>query len=125
MKKISVLVLLLVGTITLAADYTKDLGAAKVRLHADYSWRASVPTAEYNYVANPQNQAIIDATLPLLLERGTAMSTREIAQLAGTTLRAASAVTTRATRWGSGTSASRAVARSWPGASTRSRPATA
>lgn len=47
---------------SLAADYTADLGAAKLKLHADYSWRGKVPTAEYNFPANPNNQLIINAT---------------------------------------------------------------
>ena len=45
-----------------AADYSADLGAAKLKLHADYSWRSKVATAEYNFPANPSNAAIIAAT---------------------------------------------------------------
>ena len=47
----------------LAADYSTDFGSdAKLNLHADYAWRAKVPTGEYFFAANPQNQAIVDAT---------------------------------------------------------------
>ena len=47
----------------LGADYATDVGSsAKVRFHVDYAWRGKVPTAEYNFVANPQNDLIIAAT---------------------------------------------------------------
>ena len=46
-----------------AADYTADVASsAKVRLHVDYAWRSRVPTAEYNFAANPQNAQILATT---------------------------------------------------------------
>jgi iron complex outermembrane receptor protein len=46
-----------------AADYGVDFGSsAKLKLHTDYSWRSKVPTADYNFPANPSNQLIVDAT---------------------------------------------------------------
>lgn len=48
---------------SLAADYSTDLtDSVGLKLRVDYSWRSSVPTGEYNWVANPQNNAIIAAT---------------------------------------------------------------
>ena len=47
----------------LAADYSTGFGSdGKVNLHVDYAWRGDLPTGEYNFPANPQNQAIVDAT---------------------------------------------------------------
>lgn len=46
----------------LSADYATDIGSNRLKLHVDYSWRGDVPTAEYNFVANPNNNAIIAAT---------------------------------------------------------------
>ena len=47
----------------LAADYkTRFANDAKLTLHTDYAWRGDVPTTEYNFPANPQNQQIVDAT---------------------------------------------------------------
>lgn len=48
---------------SLAADYTTALGSdARIKLHADYSWRSKVPLDIYNYTPNPENDAIIAAT---------------------------------------------------------------
>lgn len=47
---------------SLAADYSTEIGSSKLKLHADYSWRGKVPTAEYNFPANPSNKLIVDAT---------------------------------------------------------------
>ena len=48
---------------SLAADYSTAFGSdGKVNLHVDYAWRGDVPTAEYFFPANPQNQQIVDAT---------------------------------------------------------------
>ena len=47
---------------TIAGDYTTDVGSAKVKLRLDYSWLAAQDNAEYNWVANPLNNAIIQAT---------------------------------------------------------------
>lgn len=47
----------------LAADYATDIsGSNRLKFHLDYSWRGDVPTAEYNWVGNPNNDAIIEAT---------------------------------------------------------------
>lgn len=47
----------------LGADYSASLGSdLELNLHTDYSWRGKTPSAEYNYVANPDNAAIIAAT---------------------------------------------------------------
>ncbi len=56
----------------LGADYKGKLSdAVKVALHVDYTWRSSIATSEYNFVANPQNAAIIAATTaPALGEVG-------------------------------------------------------
>jgi iron complex outermembrane recepter protein len=48
---------------SLAADYATSFGTdSKINLHVDYSWRGDSPTADYFFAANPQNQAIVDAT---------------------------------------------------------------
>lgn len=48
---------------SLAADYRRDIGSdSRLRLHVDYSWRSAQNMSEYNWVANPQNDAIIAAT---------------------------------------------------------------
>ena len=48
---------------SLGADYATDVGSsARVKFHVDYAWRGKVPTAEYNFVANPQNDLIIATT---------------------------------------------------------------
>lgn len=48
---------------SLAADYVRDVGSnSRLRLHADYSWRSAQNLSDYNWVANPQNDAIIAAT---------------------------------------------------------------
>jgi iron complex outermembrane recepter protein len=48
---------------SLAADYATSFGdKGKLSLHVDYAWRGDSPTADYFYAANPQNQAIVDAT---------------------------------------------------------------
>lgn len=48
---------------SLAADYSTSFSEqGKISLHVDYAWRGDSPTSEYNFVANPQNQAIIEAT---------------------------------------------------------------
>jgi iron complex outermembrane recepter protein len=56
----------------LGADYKGNLSdSVKVALHVDYTWRSSIATSEYNFVANPQNDAIIAATTaPALGEIG-------------------------------------------------------
>lgn len=56
----------------LGADYKGNLSdSVKVALHVDYTWRSSIATSEYNFVANPQNAAIIAATTaPALGEVG-------------------------------------------------------
>lgn len=47
----------------LSADYVTDIGTSnRLKLHVDYSWRGDVATAEYNFTANPNNNAIIAAT---------------------------------------------------------------
>lgn len=47
----------------LSADYSKRFSNdIKVDVNVNYAWRGDVPTAEYNFPANPANQAIIDAT---------------------------------------------------------------
>ena len=46
-----------------SADYSTAIGSSnRVKLHVDYSWRGDIATAEYNFVANPNNDAIIAAT---------------------------------------------------------------
>lgn len=46
-----------------SADYATDIGTSnRLKLHVDYSWRGDVATAEYNFVGNPNNAAIIEAT---------------------------------------------------------------
>ena len=47
---------------SLAADYTTNLGFAKVSAHIDYAWLGDTPNAEYNFPANPENAAIVRAT---------------------------------------------------------------
>ena len=47
---------------SLSADYTTPVGATQLNLHADYAWRGEVPLDIYNFPANPENDAIIDAT---------------------------------------------------------------
>lgn len=48
---------------SLAADYVRDVGSnSRLRLHADYSWRSAQNLSEYNWVPNPENNAIIAAT---------------------------------------------------------------
>ena len=48
---------------SLAADYSTSLGeTGKVNLHVDYAWHGDSPTSDYYFAANPQNQAIVDAT---------------------------------------------------------------
>lgn len=48
---------------SLAADYVGDIAAdSRMRLHVDYSWRSAQNLSEYNWVANPLNNAIIEAT---------------------------------------------------------------
>jgi iron complex outermembrane recepter protein len=56
----------------LGADYKGNLSdSVKVALHVDYTWRSDIATSEYNFVANPQNAAIIAATTaPALGEVG-------------------------------------------------------
>lgn len=47
----------------LAADYTtRFTNDAKLDLHVDYAWRSDVPTAEYNFPANPSNALIVANT---------------------------------------------------------------
>ena len=47
----------------MSADYSTAIGSSnRVKLHVDYSWRGDIATAEYNFVANPNNDAIIAAT---------------------------------------------------------------
>ncbi|WP_242124094.1 TonB-dependent receptor [Sphingobium sp. Sx8-8] len=51
-----------------AGDYNRDIGSAKLKLHADYAWTGKTPTSSYNWVGNPggavntQNDAVIAAT---------------------------------------------------------------
>lgn len=56
-----------------AADYSRDIGGAKLKLHADYAWTGKTPTAPYFWAGNPatsttaavpnsQNEAIVAAT---------------------------------------------------------------
>src|SRR3546814_10011160 len=42
------------------SDWSSDVCSSD--LHVDYSWRGDVATAEYNFVGNPNNDAIIAAT---------------------------------------------------------------
>ena len=51
------------SSFTLAADYEREFGnGAQLRLHVDYAWQDDMQLSEYNWAANPNNQAIIDAT---------------------------------------------------------------
>lgn len=48
---------------TIGMDYSRDLNEdTSIALHADYAWRGKTPLDIYNWTANPQNDAIIDAT---------------------------------------------------------------
>jgi len=48
---------------SIAADYDTSLTeSVGLKLHVDYAWRSLVPTGEYNWTPNPQNDAIIAAT---------------------------------------------------------------
>lgn len=45
-----------------AADYSRNFGDVGLNLHVDYSWTGKQANTEYNWAANPQNDAIIAAT---------------------------------------------------------------
>lgn len=46
-----------------AADYSTEIGStAKLNLRVDYAWRDDVPTAEYFFAPNPNNDAIVAAS---------------------------------------------------------------
>ncbi|MFZ4745925.1 MAG: TonB-dependent receptor [Sphingomonas sp.] len=48
---------------SLAADYSREISeTVKINLNVNYAWRGDSPTSEYNFPANPQNDAIINAT---------------------------------------------------------------
>lgn len=47
---------------SLAADYTTDFSFGRFAARVDYSWMSAQATAEYNFPANPNNDAIIAAT---------------------------------------------------------------